>query len=134
MADANKNPEVEIDLDDVKDTDVNIEETKQEESKEPNLNVGEVDLGYTDHDKEQPKEEVAYEVQEEPKQETQTEQKDDFDDLSKVSDAVKKRIDKLTRRYREAERREQAALDFAKGLQKNMMIRKQNTILRMRNI
>ena len=118
MADANKNPEVEIDLDDVKDTDVNIEETKQEESKEPNLNVGEVDLGYTDHDKEQPKEEVAYEVQEEPKQETQTEQKDDFDDLSKVSDAVKKRIDKLTRRYREAERREQAALDFAKGLQK----------------
>ena len=118
MADANKNPEVEIDLDDVKDTDVNIEETKQEESKEPNLNVGEVDLGYTAHDKEQPKEEVAYEVQEEPKQETQTEQKDDFDDLSKVSDAVKKRIDKLTRRYREAERREQAALDFAKGLQK----------------
>ena len=119
MADANKNPEVEIDLDDVKDTDVTIEESKKVESIEPPiLNVGEVDLGYTDHDKEQPKEEVAYEVQEEPKQETQTEQKDDFDDLSKVSDAVKKRIDKLTRRYREAERREQAALDFAKGLQK----------------
>ena len=31
MADANKNPEVDIDLDDVKETEVQIEETKQEE-------------------------------------------------------------------------------------------------------
>ena len=54
---ANTQPEVEIDLDDVKETNVQVEETKQEESKEPNLNSGEVDLGYTDHDKEQPKEE-----------------------------------------------------------------------------
>ena len=30
MADANKNPEVEIDLDDVKETEVKVEETKQE--------------------------------------------------------------------------------------------------------
>ena len=61
MADANKNPEVDIDLDDVKETEVKVEETKQEESKDPNLNVGEVDLGYTTHDKEQPKEDVAVE-------------------------------------------------------------------------
>ena len=38
--------------------------------------------------------------------------------MSEVSESVKKRIDKLTRRFREAERREKAALDFAKGLQK----------------
>ena len=62
-----KNPEVEIDLDDVKETEVKVEETKQEESKEPNLNVGDVDLGYTEHDKEQPKEDVAVEeVNEQP--------------------------------------------------------------------
>jgi len=112
---ANTQPEVEIDLDDVKETNVQVEETKQEESKEPNLNSGEVDLGYTDHDKEQPKEEVAIEeVQEEPQQETKSE----VEDLTQVSDQVRKRIDKLTRKFRESERREQAALDFAKGLQK----------------
>ena len=33
------------------------------------------------------------------------------------SEKVKKRIDKLTNRYREAERRETAALDYARGLQ-----------------
>ena len=117
MSDANKNPEVEIDLDDVKETDVKIEETKQEESKQPDLNSGEVDLGYTEHDKEQPKEDIAVEeVQEEPVQETKKETEPE--DLSEVSETVKKRIDKLTRKFREAERREQAALDFAKGLQK----------------
>ena len=126
MADANKNPEVEIDLDDVKETEVKVED-KKEESKEPNLNVGEVDLGYTDHDKDQPKEEVdVEEVPEQPSEdktyenerETKLEKKEEPDDLSQVSDSVKKRIDKLTRRFREAERREKAALDFAKGLQK----------------
>jgi hypothetical protein len=120
MADAQEQakiqPEVELDLDDVKETEVKIEEQQKEESKEANLNVGEVDLGYTDHDKEQPKEEVDVEEIEEPKQETQP--TEDPDDLTKVSESVRKRIDKLTRRYRESERREKAALDFAKGLQK----------------
>jgi hypothetical protein len=120
MADAQEyaktQPEVELDTDDVKETDVRIEDTK-EESKEPNLNAGEVDLGYTEHDKDQSKDEVAVEeVQEEPKQETQ--QQSEPDDLTEVSESVRKRIDKLTRKFREAERREQAALDFAKGLQK----------------
>jgi hypothetical protein len=41
---------------------------------------------------------------------------DDDDDLASYSDGVKKRIEKLTFKYREAERREQAALDFARGL------------------
>ena len=45
MSDAkDKNPEVDIDLDDVKETEVKVEETKQDESKDPKLNVGEVDL------------------------------------------------------------------------------------------
>jgi len=37
-------------------------------------------------------------------------------DLEDQSEKVKKRIDKLTYKIREAERREQAALDFARGL------------------
>ena len=37
--------------------------------------------------------------------------------LEDYSEKVKKRIDKLTNRYREAERRETAALEYARGLQ-----------------
>ena len=123
MSDAkDKNPEVDIDLDDVKETEVKVEETKQDESKEPNLNVGEVDLGYTEHDKQEKKEEITVEeVQEEekPKEEVQeVKPTSEPDDLTQVSENVKKRIDKLTRKMREAERREKAALDYAKGIQK----------------
>ncbi|RPJ57086.1 MAG: hypothetical protein EHM12_09585 [Dehalococcoidia bacterium] len=38
-------------------------------------------------------------------------------ELDSVSDAVQKRISKLTARMRESERREQAALEYARGLQ-----------------
>ena len=53
----------------------------------------------------------APEVEEKPEQQTHS------DELSSVNDAVQKRIAKLTARMREAERREQAALEYAKGLQ-----------------
>lgn len=46
-----------------------------------------------------------------PKQETSSE------DLDEYSDKVKRRIDKLTARLRETERREQAALEYAKQVQ-----------------
>jgi hypothetical protein len=39
------------------------------------------------------------------------------DELDSVNEGVQKRISKLTARMREAERREQAALEYAKGLQ-----------------
>jgi len=41
---------------------------------------------------------------------------DDEEDLSAYRESVRKRIEKLTFKFREAERREQAALDFAKGV------------------
>ena len=50
------------------------------------------------------------EIQETPEQANKSE-------LESVNDAVQKRISKLTARMREAERREQAALEYAKGLQ-----------------
>ena len=40
------------------------------------------------------------------------------EDLNEYSDSVKKRIDKLTAKMREAERREHAAIEFADGLKK----------------
>jgi len=42
---------------------------------------------------------------------------EDDDELREYGDGVKKRIDKLTYKYREAERREQAALEYAKAVQ-----------------
>ena len=41
------------------------------------------------------------------------------EELENYSDSVKRRIDKLTRKMREAERREQAAIDYAKKVQEN---------------
>jgi len=46
------------------------------------------------------------------------EQSNNEDDLNEYSDSVKKRIDKLTAKMREAERREQAAIEYADGLKK----------------
>jgi hypothetical protein len=124
MVDEKKTPEVELDLDDVKEQEIQVKEESKADKKAPNLNVGEVDLGYTTHSKEEKKEKVEIEQAEEKSAPVETkpvEQKKEetkTDDLSEISDSVQKRIDKLTRRYREAERREQAAVEFAKGLQK----------------
>jgi hypothetical protein len=54
-----------------------------------------------------------------PQVETQEQQPEQTNrsELESVNDAVQKRISKLTARMREAERREQAALEYAKGLQ-----------------
>lgn len=42
-------------------------------------------------------------------------------ELEEYSESVKKRIDKLTSKLREAERREQAALEFAQGVQQKFL-------------
>jgi hypothetical protein len=126
MIDETKKNEVDLDLDDVKETEIQVE-GKQEESKLPNLNVGEVDLGYVDHSVKTKEDKVEIEQIEDTKEEkpqveaqpnVEEKAKVDTDNLSEISESIQKRIDKLTRRYREAERREKAALDFAKGLQK----------------
>ena len=116
-----KQPEVELDLDDAKETSVELKE-KEDTKKAPNLNVGEVDLGYTTHDgkAEKEKEKISVEeIEEQPKVEakveTKTEAKPAGENLEEYTESVKKRIDKLTYKIREAERREKAALEYAKG-------------------
>jgi hypothetical protein len=118
MAEENKNPEVEIDTDGVNEETINVET--------PNVEVSafdkkeDIDLGYTDVSnqktakellqeakKEEPKEEVVVEKVETQKEET---------DLQDYSEKVQKRIKKLTFQAKEAERRERAAVDYARGL------------------
>ena len=116
--------EVPLDTDDVKEESVSVEEkTKKDEA--PNLNLGEVDLGYTEHSKEEkdktdkPQIEVT-----EDKTETEVEEKveskteEEKPNLNESRRDYQKRIDKLVFQKKEAERREKAALDFAKGIQK----------------
>ena len=72
---------------------------------------------------EQPKEEtteqeVKTEEQEPVKQETETKEDDQLEDYSK---GVQARIAKLTRKMREAERREKAALDYARGVEESRL-------------
>ena len=66
---------------------------------------------------EAPKEETSTTEQEPVKQET--EEKIQDENLEDYSKGVQARIAKLTRKMREAERREQAALDYAKGVEES---------------
>ena len=57
------------------------------------------------------------EIPPETKEEVKEEVKETKDELEEYSAGVKKRIDKLTRKMRESERREQAAVEYAKKVQ-----------------
>ncbi len=119
-----KEHEVELDTDNVKEENVSVEEkSKKEES--PNLNVGEVDLGYTGHDKpeedktEKPQIEVTEDKPETPVEEkVESKTEEEKPNLNESRRDYQKRIDKLVFQKKEAERREKAALDFAEGIKK----------------
>ena len=81
--------------------------------------------------KEEEKKENDVQVSEsaEPVVETKVEEKKE-EELEEYSQSVKRRIDKLTRKMREAERREQAAIEYAKKVQeqnKNLQATSINT-------
>ena len=119
-----KNNEIDIDTDGVKEETISVE--APEVSNEAFEKKQEVDLGYVDvsnggksakellkETKEETKEEV--ETKPEPKFEQKEEEQDD-QGLADYSEKVQKRIKKLTFQIRESERREKAALEYAKGL------------------
>ena len=113
MADINAEPrnEVELDTDDVKEESISVEQ-KQEEHPST-LTKEEVDLGYTEVTK--PTEEKEEVKVEEKKEEVIEEKKDN---LKKQDSDFQKRINELVYKQKEAERREKAALNYAKGLKK----------------
>ena len=124
MAEENKIPEVELDTDGVNEENVNVDTKEPDESF---VQKETVDLGYTDVTGGKTAKELLQETKEKPeekpepirKSEEPLEQKveeGDRGDLEEYSDKVQKRIKKLTFQIREAERREKAAMDYAKGL------------------
>ena len=68
-------------------------------------------------------EDVEVEVKPKPKDD------DDDDDLAAQSESVRKRIGKLTYKVRETERREQAALDYAKSVKSQLEAMQKRTSL-----
>ena len=122
MAEETKNPEVELDTDGVNEERVDIPEAKEPD--ESFAQKEDVDLGYTDIKSEdnvtgeKTAKELLQETKNEPKEQPkQVESKDtDEEGLQDYSEKVQKRIKKLTFQIREAERREKAAVDYAKGL------------------
>jgi len=117
-----KNPEVEIDTSGVNEQTIEVDAPKV--SDEAFEKKQDVDLGYVDvsgggktakellqETKEEPTTEVKTETQVE-----QVEEKEEDTGLQDYSDKVQKRIKKLTFQAKEAERRERAAVEYAKGL------------------
>ena len=108
--------EVELDTSGVEEKEVQVED-KKVEAKEPVIPKYEVEPDGTavNEHKDDKVEVVQAEATEEPKEE-----KKDPQDLNQYSENVKGRIGDLTRNWREAQRREKAALEYAKGIQKKM--------------
>lgn len=96
----------------------------QEEDKELEGSV-EVEIE-VDDESEEGKDPPKAETKEDDSASKKPRKVDDQDlDLEEQSEKVKKRIDKLTFKIREAERREQAALDYARGVQTELQTYKE---------
>ena len=124
MADENQAPqnEVELDTDGVNEETIDVNQ-KQAEPDPTHLPKENVDLGYTDisSPNEEKENDKTFENEREVKSEERVEkpaQKAESDNLTKKTSDYQKRINELVFKQKEAERREQAALKYAKGLKK----------------
>jgi chromosome segregation ATPase len=90
-----------------------------EDQLEFNLGDGETETDVAIEQSEDGSKTTAQVVKNEPEMDVEQEDAPSShrEELESVSEGVQKRISKLTARMREAERREQAAVDYAKGLQ-----------------
>ena len=135
--------DIDIDTDDVTQEELTVEVKESannvETKEKPNLDFGEVDLGYTDHGTseeakdDKPEIKIEEDKVDDLKQELKAEGKEiegekdeladdekDFKSLYKKYKQQNRRIDKLTFRREEAERQAKAAEDYAKGVQKKL--------------
>jgi hypothetical protein len=98
------------------DVDINLPEEK--DPKEVEVKQESSDKEPETSDKEQETSDKEQETKVEEKQETQETKVDEKkEELEQYSEGVQKRIAKLTKKWREAERQKEAALDYAKGVQ-----------------
>ena len=115
-------PDVDIKLPEEKETihEATEDNTKSDDASEKPSE--QLDVRDSKDDQESEKKEEVKEKQEtrDEKQEAETkveEKKEEKQELEEYSQGVQKRIAKLTKKWREAERQKEAALDYAKGVQ-----------------
>ena len=107
----NSGPEVDVTLPEEKKE----EEVKTEETIDPNKPI--IEEVKTEEPETKPKEKTEEPVKEEKEVKVQEDKSsEDKKELEDYSDGVKKRIAKLTKKMREAERQKEAALEYAKGI------------------
>jgi len=107
----NSGPEIDVTLPEEKKE----EEVKTEETIDPNKPI--IEEVKTEEPKTEPKEKTEEPVKEEKEVKVQEDKSpEDKKELEEYSDGVKKRIAKLTKKMREAERQKEAALEYAKGV------------------
>ena len=107
----NSGPEVDVTLPEEKKE----EEVKTEETIDPNKPI--IEEVKTEEPETKPKEKTEELVKEEEEVKVQEDKSsEDKKELEDYSDGVKKRIAKLTKKMREAERQKEAALEYAKGV------------------
>ena len=94
------------------DATIDIEETKDE-------TVVETEQSNEDTRTYEKKKDHGTDISYENERETKLDEKQDDNKLEEYSKGVQARIGKLTRKLRESERREQAALDYAKGVEES---------------
>jgi len=119
---ADENYQVDIDTDNVNEETIQVETSKEDNTAFEKKQ--DVDLGYTDVSNTKTAKELLQEVKESEKAEQpkaqpkfeQSEEKSDDADLEDYSEKVQKRIKRMTFQIKEAERRERAAVEYAKGL------------------
>jgi len=101
--------------------DVELPEEKEKlvEQEETNAKTDKDDTKSDDTPQESDKQPDVQDSKPEEKQETENKQ-----ELEEYSDGVKKRIAKLTKKMREAERQKEAALDYARGVQEEHSVLK----------
>ncbi len=95
--------------------DVEIKEEKEEELKPVEETVKETEEKV--HEPRTTEQEPEVKAEEKPEEKPKEEPKEEKPELEQYSEGVQKRIAKLTKKWREAERQKEAAIDYAKGVQ-----------------
>ena len=101
------------------EVDVTLPEEKKENENEAIIKTNE-DSNKPDDTSEKPDEQLDVRVEEDKKEPEKVQEEkspENKQELEEYSDGVKKRIAKLTKKMREAERQKEAALEYAKGIQ-----------------
>ena len=111
-------PGVEVELEEEKVKEVKEETTNEQDKTYENERETKLeDGGSTDDSPKKPDEQLDVRVESDDKKQSEAPTEEKKKELEEYSEGVQKRIAKLTKKWREAERQKDAAIDYARGVQ-----------------